>query len=82
MKVGITLPVQHPFDSTEQILPAYEAMGADSYWAPDHFLGIFHPGLWSDIPLSDLAKDPEAFSIRSSTEVGLVRLQKSLTECQ
>ena len=61
MKVGITLPVQHPFDSTEQILPAYEAMGADAYWAPDHILGIFHPGLWSDIPLSDLAKDPDAF---------------------
>ena len=61
MKVGITLPAQFPFASTEQMLPVYEEMGADSYWAPDHILGVFHPGLWSEIPLSDLAADPDAF---------------------
>lgn len=61
MKVGITLPAQFPFASTEQLLPLYEQMGADSYWAPDHILGVFHPGLWSDIPLSALAADPDAF---------------------
>lgn len=61
MKVGITLPAQFPFASTEQMLPLYEQMGAASYWAPDHILGVFHPGLWSDIPLSALAADPDAF---------------------
>ena len=61
MKVGITLPAQFPFASTEAMLPMYEEMGADSYWAPDHILGVFHPGLWSEIPLSDLAADPDAF---------------------
>ena len=61
MKVGITLPAQYPFASTEQMLPLYEQMGADSYWAPDHILGVFHPGLWSEIPLSALASDPDAF---------------------
>lgn len=61
MKVGITLPAQFPFDSTEQLLPVYEEMGADSYWAPDHLLGVFHPDLWSEIPLSVLAADPDAF---------------------
>lgn len=33
------------------MLPAFEQVGFDSYWAPDHI----------DIPLSDLAVDPDAF---------------------
>lgn len=61
MKVGINLPAQFPMDSTNMMLPVYEQMGADSYWAPDHILGVFHPGLWSDIPLSTVAADPDAF---------------------
>lgn len=61
MKVGINLPAQFPFGSTEQILELYEQVGFDSYWAPDHILGVFHPGVWPDIPLSVLAADPDAF---------------------
>lgn len=61
MKVGINLPAQFPLESTKMMLPLYEEMGADSYWAPDHILGVFHPGLWSEIPLSALAADPDAF---------------------
>ncbi|MGI9623073.1 MAG: LLM class flavin-dependent oxidoreductase [Acidimicrobiales bacterium] len=61
MKVGITLPAQFPIDSTHMMLPLYEEMGADTYWAPDHILGVFHPGLWSEIPLSAVAADPDAF---------------------
>ena len=61
MKVGITLPSQFPFGSTEQLLPVYEEMGVDSYWAPDHILGVFHPQIWPDVPLSVLADDPDAF---------------------
>ena len=61
MKVGINLPAQFPLDSTDMMLPLYEEMGADSYWAPDHILGVFHPGLWSEIPLSAMAADPDAF---------------------
>ena len=61
MKVAITLPAQFPFGSTEQVLPLYEQVGFDSYWAPDHLLGVFHPGLWKDIPLSTMAADPDAF---------------------
>ncbi len=61
MKIGINLPAQFPLDSTKMILPLYEQMGADSYWAPDHILGVFHPGLWSEIPLSTVAADPDAF---------------------
>jgi phthiodiolone/phenolphthiodiolone dimycocerosates ketoreductase len=61
MRVGITLPAMFPFDTTAQLLGAYEQVGFDSYWAPDHILGVFHPGLWKDIPLSSLASDPDAF---------------------
>lgn len=61
MKVGINLPAQFPIDSTKMMLPLYEEMGADSYWAPDHILGVFHPELWSEIPLSSVAADPDAF---------------------
>ena len=61
MKVGINLPSQFPFGSTVQMLEVYEQVGFDSYWAPDHILGVFHPGLWADMPLSDLAADPDAF---------------------
>ena len=61
MKVGINLPAQFPFASTEMILPLYEQMGVDSLWAPDHILGVFHPQLWGDIPLSTVAADPDAF---------------------
>lgn len=61
MKVGMNLPAQFPFGSTEQLLPMYEDVGFDSYWAPDHILGVFHPGLWSETPLSALAADPDAF---------------------
>lgn len=61
MKVGIVLPAQFPFASTQQMIELYEQVGFDSYWAPDHILGVFHPGLWGDIPLSDLAADPDAF---------------------
>ena len=55
MKVGVNLPSQFPFGSTVQMLEVYEQVGFDSYWSPDHILGVFHPGLWSEIPLSDLA---------------------------
>ncbi len=48
-------------DSTNMMLPVYEEMGADSYWAPDHILGVFHPALWSETPLSAMAADPDAF---------------------
>ncbi len=61
MKVGMSLPAQFPFGSTQQMLEVYEQVGFDSYWAPDHLLGVFHPGLWSEVPLSTIAADPDAF---------------------
>ena len=61
MKVGMNLPVQFPFDSTLAMMPLYEEMGVDSYWAPDHILGVFHPGLWSEMSMSSIAADPDGF---------------------
>ena len=61
MRVGINLPAQFPFASTEMVMEAYEQAPFESYWAPDHILGVFHPGLWGDIPLSTVAADPDAF---------------------
>jgi phthiodiolone/phenolphthiodiolone dimycocerosates ketoreductase len=67
MRVGITLPAQFPFASTEQLMAAYEQVGFDSYWAPDHILGVFHPELWGETPLSALA------TTRSATAPGSPR---------
>lgn len=61
MRVGMTLPAMSPFAGTEQLLSLYEQSGFDSYWAPDHLLGVFHPKLWPDIALSALGPDPDAF---------------------
>ena len=61
MKVGINLPSQFPWESTAAMLEVYEQVGFDSYWSPDHILGVFHPDLWAETPLSALAADPDAF---------------------
>ncbi len=61
MKVGINLPSQYPWENTAMMLEVYEQVGFDSYWSPDHILGVFHPELWAETPLSALADDPDAF---------------------
>jgi len=61
MRVGITIGGQHPFEGTAMQLQLAEAIGAESVWFPDHILGVFHPGLWSDMAYSKMAADPDAF---------------------
>jgi phthiodiolone/phenolphthiodiolone dimycocerosates ketoreductase len=61
VRVGITLAGQHPIAGTELLLQVAEGMGAESVWMPDHILGVFHPGLWSDMAYSAMAADPDAF---------------------
>ena len=61
MKVGINLPSQFPMESTNQMMEVYEQVGFDSYWAPDHILGMFHPQLWGEVPLSAMGADPDGF---------------------
>ena len=43
-----------PVRQHRAVLPLYDQVGFDSYWSPDHILGVFHPGLWADIPLSSI----------------------------
>jgi phthiodiolone/phenolphthiodiolone dimycocerosates ketoreductase len=61
MKVGITVGGQHPFAGTEMLMQVANAIQADSCWMPDHILGVFHPGLWSEMAYSKMAADPDAF---------------------
>lgn len=61
MRVGITVPGQHPIDGTELMLQVADGMGAESVWMPDHILGVFHPDLWPDMAYSKMAADPDAF---------------------
>ena len=61
MKVGITIPGMHPLEGNSMLLQLAESMHADSLWAPDHILGVFHPELWSEMAYSSLAADPDAF---------------------
>ncbi len=61
MKVGITLSGQHPMSNTELVLGLAEQLKMDSVWVPDHLMGVFHPGLWSEMAYSSRAADPDAF---------------------
>src|SRR4029453_17799260 len=51
----------HPLEGNTMLLQLAESMRADSLWAPDHILGVFHPELWSEMAYSSLAADPDAF---------------------
>jgi phthiodiolone/phenolphthiodiolone dimycocerosates ketoreductase len=51
----------HPLEGNMMLLQLAESMQADSLWAPDHILGVFHPELWSEMAYSSLAADPDAF---------------------
>ena len=57
MKVGINLPARFSFARTETMLPLYEQMGPDSDRRPDRSLGMSHPALRTDTPLSAMARN-------------------------
>lgn len=61
MRIGLTIGGQHPFSGTEMLLQLAEAINAESVWFADHILGVFHPGLWSEMAYSKMAVDPDAF---------------------
>ena len=61
MKIGITVAGQHPLDGTKMMLDLAHAMAVDDVWMADHILGVFHPGLWSEMAYSKMAVDPDAF---------------------
>ena len=61
MKVGITVATLHPWEATELTLQVADGVQADSLWAPDHILGVFHPDLWPEMTYSSLGADPDGW---------------------
>ena len=61
MKVGLTIAPTHPIAGLEMTLGLAHAMQCDSVWMPDHILGVFHPGLWSEMAFSAMSSDPDAY---------------------
>ena len=51
MKVGLLAVPMTPFESFRTALAAAEELGVDSFWVPDHLLGVANPALWPDMPL-------------------------------
>ena len=43
------------------MLAVADEAAVDSVWLPDHFVGLAHPALWSDMALAALSPDPDAW---------------------
>jgi phthiodiolone/phenolphthiodiolone dimycocerosates ketoreductase len=61
MKVGSFIWGQHPMEAAYEGAHRATQAGFDSLWMPDHLLGVYHPGLWPDMPMSAASADPDAF---------------------
>jgi phthiodiolone/phenolphthiodiolone dimycocerosates ketoreductase len=61
MKVGMTLPVLHSVELNDMTLRAFEALGLDSVWLPDHMLGLFHEEIWQEMSASAVMPDADAW---------------------
>lgn len=59
MKLGLVVPPFHPPALTDMTLEAAHAVGADSLWAFDHLLGVFHPELYGETGFAELVPDPD-----------------------
>ena len=49
MKVGLLAVPITPFESFRTALAAAEELGVDSFWVPDHLLGVANPALWQEM---------------------------------
>lgn len=61
MKVGMAIAATHPYEANEMMLEMAASMNLDSAWVGDHFMGTFHPELFSEMSLGASAGDPDAF---------------------
>ena len=61
MKFGVCLSLMHPWRAVERAVGLADAMKADSLWAPDHLLGLWHPVLWAERAPAGALSDPDAF---------------------
>jgi phthiodiolone/phenolphthiodiolone dimycocerosates ketoreductase len=61
VKMGVMLPAMTSVEVNEMAMRGVEELGMDSVWMPDHLLGPFHPGLWSEVPASGVLGDPDSY---------------------
>lgn len=59
MKIGIVVPPFYPPALIDMALDGAHTVGADSLWAFDHMLGVFHPELYGETGLAELVPDPD-----------------------
>jgi phthiodiolone/phenolphthiodiolone dimycocerosates ketoreductase len=79
MKVGMMLPAVQSVALNVAVAAGAAQVGVDTLWVPDHLLGFWHPGLWSEFPGAAVSPDPDAFLdpfclaavVGSSTELPL-----------
>jgi len=61
MKVGMFLPAGYSWKGVETARNAAQAIGMDSLWTADHFLSIYHPEIWGQMPMAALRPDADAY---------------------
>jgi phthiodiolone/phenolphthiodiolone dimycocerosates ketoreductase len=61
LKIGGLLSPMGSIELCRTVLHAYEAMGLDSVWLPDHLMGSADPRLWPEIPASSVIPDPDGW---------------------
>ena len=61
MKVGVLAVPMPPFESFRTTVAAAEELGVDSFWVPDHLLGVANPTIWPDMTLGPLQPDSDAW---------------------
>ena len=61
MKVGVLAVPMPPFESFRTTVAAAEELGVDSFWVPDHLLGVANPTIWPDMTLGPLQADSDAW---------------------
>ena len=61
MKVGVLAVPMPPFESFRTTFAAAEELGVDSFWVPDHLLGVANPTIWPDMTLGPLQPDSDAW---------------------
>jgi phthiodiolone/phenolphthiodiolone dimycocerosates ketoreductase len=61
MKVGLMLPGLQSLALNEMAAKGAEALGLDSIWVPDHFLGPFHPELYTALPAASQIPDSDSY---------------------
>src|ERR1700747_1561192 len=61
VRVGVMLSAVHSLEWQIAALEAYEQAGLDSFWLPDHLLGLYHQELWPEFAIAEVLPDCDAY---------------------